>query len=452
ELADVFILNERLTSIPWNMVALADGRVVFPDIDGFDAVPPGDPCRTEQPSLVALRDQDSDPMSPIECVGVIELDVVTVRSACGVGPAAEYVAGSGSSLVATFSGELVTVVELQDEAETAIYAVAVTNDLSEIVSCGRVADTPSTNASAVEPAGENTSAFYFATETSVVKLYYDGALGLFTRAWERPLPIRRRTGTTPTLLDASNGDKLLVLVDGACAVTNVLNGLIVCDDAAEPSQLIAVRREDDTGGQPDVLRADLPATIRTVENSPAVRGDRVVIANYSGYVPNGLLVPPGGEKPDGGPGTFGVSPDAVEDFAVGVAVLRYTPDRQTFEVEWIEATYQMSGVPLISAGANLVYGTGAEVSTGMTYLYGFLLEADARGPAGSLVLRRELGTAPFRESRRDVAGNNVFPIASYRFDEGELYDSGNNTLLNTDRSLFMTGGRALVRVRARPKP
>ncbi|MEM7675361.1 MAG: hypothetical protein AAF449_05090, partial [Myxococcota bacterium] len=95
-----------------------------------------------------------------------------------------------------------------------------------------------------------------------------------------------------------------------------------------------------------------------------------------------------------------------------------------------------------------VYGTGAEMASQRTYLYGFLLEADGRGPAGTLIVRRELGAAPFRQARRDLRGNNVIPFADYSLDEGEIYDAGNNTVLNADRSIIMTGGRSLVRIRA----
>ncbi|MEO1336189.1 MAG: hypothetical protein AAFV29_11125, partial [Myxococcota bacterium] len=448
EFADAFTLNDRVSSIPWNMVALADGRVVFPDIDGFDAVAADDPCRTEGPSLVALRDRDDDPMSPMACVGALSIDSATVRTMCGVDPSAQFVPGSGSALVATYSGALVTVVELEAAGIRASYAVAVAHDLSRPLACGFIADTPSTNASAVEPVGEERSAIYYATEDSIVKMYFDSARAAFTRAWQRTLPIRRRTGTTPTLLNADNGDRLVIIVDGACSVSNVLNGLIVCDDAAEPSQLLAVRREDDVEPDRAVIQFDLPATIRTVENSPAVRGHLVAIANYSGYLPNGLIVPPGGQKPEGGPGTYGVSPDAVEEFATGIVVVRYRPEQGDFVLAWRDDVRQVSGVPLISAGANMVYGTGAEMASQQTYLYGFLLEADSRGPAGTLVVRRALGAAPFRQSRRDLRGNNVIPFGDYSLNEGELYDAGNNTVLDADRSIIMTGGRALVRIRA----
>jgi hypothetical protein len=265
------------------------------------------------------------------------------------------------------------------------------------------------------------------------------------RVWARPLALRRRTGTTPTVVNAPTGERLLVLVDGQCAVTNVLNGLIVCDDKVAPSRLIGVRREDDTGGAPAVIAADLPGYIRTVENSPAVLGDLIAIANYSGYLPNGLLVPPGGQKPRGDEGTWGTSADAITDFATGIVVMKYDP-RRGFVLAWEDAKTQISGVPTISGGANMVYGTGAEEADGKLYFYGFRLEADDRGPAGARVIRKELGKAPFRQARRNPVGHNVIAPAEYGMSPGELFDAGNNMVLNSDGSLFFPGGRALVRI------
>ncbi|MEL6188769.1 MAG: hypothetical protein AAFU79_29465 [Myxococcota bacterium] len=347
----------------------------------------------------------------------------------------------------TFSGQLVTLVELTDASGTGTYAVAVANDLSRILACGRVADTQVSNEIAAEPVEDGRTALYLASERALLKVYFDPSPPRFTSAWSRDLPLRRRTGTTPTLMDTPGGDRLVVLVDGACAVSNVLNGLIVCDDDPSPSRLFAVRREDEVEDRSPVMQTALPTFIRTIENSPAVRRDMVVVANYSGYLPNGLRVPPGGQPPNGGAGSWGVSPDAESDFATGLAALRFVPERETFELVWAEPDVQVSGVPLIAAGGNMVYGSGAELADATTYVYGFLLEDEARGPGGTRILRQAVGRAPFRQVGRDIFGNNVIPIPEYTLEPGEFFDAGNNTVLNSDLSLILTGGRALVRVR-----
>lgn len=178
-----------------------------------------------------------------------------------------------------------------------------------------------------------------------------------------------------------------------------------------------------------------------------MRAGLVVIANYSGYLPNGLRVPPGGQRPPEGAAVWGRSPDARPDFATGLVTLRYVPERRTFDILWEDSSTQISGVPTISAGSNLVYGTGAEEDSGMLYLYGLLLEDDVRGPGGTRVLRTELGSAPFRTPVVDADGNTIFPVEDYQLQPGELFDAGNNLLVNSDDSIVFSGGRALVRVR-----
>jgi len=94
----------------------------------------------------------------------------------------------------------------------------------------------------------------------------------------------------------------------------------------------------------------------------------------------------------------------------------------------------------------MVYGTGAEEDTGALYLYGFVLHTDERGEGGSVVLRKEIGQAPFRETATDLMGNTIIRIPDYRLDAGELYDGGNNLLVNDDGSLIISGSRSLVRI------
>lgn len=448
--AGLFTVNERLTSLPWNLVALADGRVIVPDSDGFDLVPADHPCYTgKDMTFLQLRDNDADPQSPIQCIGALALKANNVRQLCGTGPLAKIEGRSGTAADVTYTGEIVTHLTIEDGGQEASYLLVMSYDMKQALTCARLDESRVTNAAAAEPVDDDTTAMYYATEDAIVKMVYRSSSKMLTRAWERKLNLRRRTGTTPTILNAPNGDKLLVLVDGTCAVTNVPNGLIVCEDGAAPSRLIGVRREDDTKGAPAVISTELPAYIRTIENSPSVRRDMVVLANYSGYLPNGLLVPPGGQKPEGDDTSWGTSPDAVPDFATGVAALRYAPAKNGFDLMWADARTQISSVTAISEGSNMVYGTGAEEESKKTYFYGFLLEADDRGPAGTRVIRKELANAPFRTPRRNLQGHNVFLPNDFKIQSGELYDQGNNMVINSDRSILFPGGSALVRIRDR---
>ena len=169
-------------------------------------------------------------------------------------------------------------------------------------------------------------------------------------------------------MDTPDGEQFVVTVDGRCAVISVINGLITCSDDTSPSRLVAVRRGDDVADEDQVLLADLPAWLATTENSPASRRGYVIVANYSGYLPNGLRVPAGGTVPDGAPAEWLLSPDAETDFATGMVAMRWNPSAGAFEVAWEVPERQISGIPTISAGANVVYGTGAEQATERTYL------------------------------------------------------------------------------------
>ncbi len=438
-------INFVASSITWNLLGADDGRVYVPDPNGY-LVPPEGPCRTTDATL--LRFVDDDALGEgARCDGALALDAATLRGACGTEDMLRR-GSTGTSLMPTFSGELATVAVFGEPgAEPRAYLVLVEEDLSSVVGCGLLDDTLPTNELAAEPEGEAT-AFYAATGDAVVKLVWDPGARRVTRRWERELPIRGRTGTTPTLVDATPGDRFVVLVDAPCAVASVVNGLIACDDDVRAGALVAVRRDDDEAlaGRAPVITAELPGWLLTVENSPAARGPWVVVANYSGYLPNGLRVPPGGFVPDDGPAAWLTSPDALAEHATGLVALRYRSERERFEVAWSDADTQVSGVPTISGGANRVYGSGAEATTGRTYLYGFRLAADAEGPAGERVLRVDVGAAPFR-TPASASGDVIFARGDYGLAPGEAYDGGNNVVITGDRSALIAGGRSLIRVR-----
>ena len=437
---DSFVVNSFPASIPWNLVGFDDGRVIVSDSDGFRAGPEDGPCAGTSPTQLTFVDDDRIE-GPIRCDHALVLTAERVRLACGV-QGGLYVRGPTTvSQVSTFDDRLVTLAVFEQQSVRSSYMLVTNSEVSDIEACALVGEGTASNEMLAEPI-ERGTAIYVPTETAIIKMgWQDGAL---TRRWERATEFRRRTGTTPTLVVGSDGTRLAVTVDGRCAVTNVLNGLIVCDEDTSPSRLVAVRLADDLKGEAPVLAVDLPEWLNTVENSPAARGDTVVVANYSGYLPNGLRVPAGGQVPEGGVATWQTSPDSIADFATGIVALQWTGT--TFDVVWSDPNTQASGVPTISAGANRVYSTGAEVDTAQTYLYAWRLRADAAGPAGQRVLRVPVGQAPFRETTVSASGDTIFAVDDYDQVAGEFFDAGNSLLILDDRSAVMVGGRSMIRV------
>lgn len=447
-IVDTFSINRLPTSILWNLVALDDGRVIVPDQNGFNG-PDSAGCRTTNPTLIVLNDAADDLSSDIECQQVFELEEADVRAACGVSDGTFDATFSGTDQTPLFTGELAVRATFADAGgERTSYLAVVDRALSRIVACEAVGSLI-TNAVAGEREGPTVTALYAVTEDRAVKITYDAATETLSRGFNREVPVRFRTGTTPTLVNASSGERFLVFVDARCAVGSVLNGLILCSEDTGASRLIAVRRENNLGGAAPVVTAELPDFVDTVENSPAARGDMVVVANYSGYLPNGLRVPPGGFQPEGDPNEFLVSPDAVAEFATGLVALRWSAASEAFEVAWEVRDRQANGVPAISGGANRVYVSGAEEESAKTYLYAFRLQDDAQGAGGEEVMRVEIADAPFRTPSTDADGNLVFTIADLRFREGELFDQGNNLIIHSDRSIILSGGAGLARVRDR---
>ncbi|MEM9446289.1 MAG: hypothetical protein AAGA18_13170 [Verrucomicrobiota bacterium] len=448
---DRFVVNRLPVSIPWNLVALDDGRVIIPDQDGFG----GERLfkkQSREPSFLFLQDdpaQSGKLDQGISLERLVVMNTADVANLCHLDESKMLKRYSFTELTPTYTGEWGVSVVFEEEGVKRTYLV-ILDGRFEPIAAVFIDKGISTNARAVERLDKNRSAFYVATEQAMIKATWDRAGGKLIRSWKRELNIRRRTGTTPTLVNTESGDKFVILVETKAAVISLMNGLIIADVDDSPSILVAVRREDHLSkDQPEVIKANLPDWLKTVENSPAAFGQTIVIANYSGYLPNGLMVPPGGEIPEGSPASWLLSPDAEADFATGIVALEYEAKSKKFEITWQDPDVQFSGVPTISGGGNRVYGTGAELKTGKTYFYGYRLWSDHEGYAGEQVIRAELGNAPFRKPVIDFKGNKIFRRSDYRIKRGEFYDAGNNLIILEDGSLIISGGRGLARVRNR---
>ncbi|MEO1036520.1 MAG: hypothetical protein AAFX44_13265 [Pseudomonadota bacterium] len=404
-------LSRFPVSVAWNLFGLSGpDRIVVPSPFGLRVrSAKGSVCAGKTPALLIYADGESAD-SPLACVGKFEFTAQRLNEACGFRRAVLGTTGVSTGVMP--GGEVV--IMLSDDRgfgrskKRETYAVVINNALTDIVTCERIGETSTSNAYPSERVAPNRTRLYLATEIELLFVDYVEDERRIEVAARMPLPLRGRTGTTPTLFDAG-GDRFVILVDARCAVAKVFTGEIRCSkDATRGSQLVAVRRDP---RNPEVIVTDLPAFIDTVENSPAVWREHVVVANYTGYTPDG--------KRDGKP-----------DVARGIVKLSWNPSRGRFDIDWQRSDLQISGVPTISGGAGLVYSSGAE-DDGQTYFYGLALDDAGARRGGDTVVRVAVG--PAFETERKA--------------RDQVFDAGNNTLINDDGSAIFPGGEVLVRIR-----
>lgn len=391
-------LHDDFRSIGWPFFGLAGDRIIVPAFGGLNLPHfEGTPCFGTIDALVTFRDGDTIG-SPIECVGQFAFTPERIEAACGFQPTELARIGTPNGVL--YTGEVATVMQL---ATGISYMLILDHDLTTIKTCEWIDGSRPTNQFPVEKLSETESAMYVASEGGIIKLVYAADANTLTRVWKRGDDFRGgRSGTTPTLM-GFEGDQFVVVVDAPCAVRNPLSGNILCDAGDNaPARLVAIRRDDD---RDDIYTVDLPDYIDTIENSPAVRGYDAVVANYTGYTPDGLK--------DGQP-----------DFATGIAKLSWKPKQQLLSVDWHTDQVQVNSVPLILAQPYVALGTGAE-EDGLTYQYAFLMRT------GQLVARVPVGSA-----------TETSPGAA-----DQVFDAGNNQLISDDRSIIWPGGNTLVRVK-----
>jgi hypothetical protein len=399
-----YVHSQRLRSDPfsihWNLLTLADGRVVVASPLGGDMV--DEPCRTDGPALLVFEDGDEID-SPFRCthhLPALPEDAAACRGPDGtpVGPVEHRYSVTAANV--TFTGELVTYFRLSTGPEGAVeqYIATASPDLSHWVDCEFVSSTPVTNNFAIEPLEGGGSAMYVAAAGSIIKVVWDPETGRLERRWEREIPVRSRTGTTPTIVGYGEA-ALVAIVDAPCAVTNPFTGVIACDEDESPAQVIAVHRDD---GDERVHTVRLPEQIRTVENSPSARGLQLVVAAYGGYDPD----------------------PAVR----GVASVAWSPEREELELMWSNPEVQMNGVTAISEPSGLVYSSGV-ADDGSVHLSAIRMWDDGDGEAGERVLDVEVAPA----DRVDFA-----------------FDQGNSTVIADDRTLVWATSEGFAVVRATP--
>ena len=397
---DSFEINKLPIWIGWNLFRLPGGRTVVPNPSGLRIGKyRGTPCYGTSPSLLVFTDDDT-PGSPIRCVHKFEFTKDALEASCGFRKVA-------LGRTAVFTGELpsgavaVTVIEKRGRTTRPHVAVLDTG-LTRILACAPLGAEGQkiTNQMAVERAPDGSDLAYFALEDTLVVMRYDPRDNSLRPVGEADVRFRARTGTTPTLVDTPDGRRLLVTVDGRCAVDNVFTGAIKCSPDTRPAELVVLDRTD-LSAPP--LRVALPDIFDTVENSPAAYGGDVVVANYSGYSPDG--------KKDGR-----------RDFARGVAMLRW--NGSTFAPVWVRDDIQISGVPTISAGSRMVYSSGGEADRN-TYVYGLDLAT------GQTRMRAFAGPSENTSNKR----------------KDGVFDAGNNTVINDDGTAIFPAGETLVRVR-----
>jgi hypothetical protein len=385
-------------SIHWNLLTLADGRVIVTSPLG--AALADEPCRTDGAALVAFND-GSEVGSPISCVTALPAgpdDVADCKGSDGqpIGPVTPGYSVTGINV--TFSGEILTYLRLPTGPGGGLehYLAAAEPDLSGWADCTLVSTSLATNNIAVEPLEDGGSAIYIATADSFVKLVWDAETRQLERRWERPVPLRTRTGTTPTLVgDGETG--IMFVIDAPCAVVDPFRGTIHCDEDDSPAKVVAVHRNDEDDS---VLTVELPEAIRTVENSPSARGNRIVVAAYGGYT--------------------------VDPAVRGVAGVDWDPEADQLEVAWFNGDVQMNGVTSISEPSALVYSSGA-ARDGSIHLSGIRAWDTDEGEAGEHVV--------------DI------PIVGP--DEVDrAFDQGNSTVIADDRTLLWATSEGLVVVRS----
>ena len=364
-----------LDSISWNNLLLHNNKLIVPN--------------PKKRTLYRLADSNpNDPYSPIAIEDEFQLPSETP--------------GRFTHFSLTYDGWIIFITHEG-------YLGAVKPDFSEVVSYNLSQAAGDVNWHNAFPIDEN-GGIYLASQQSLMKVQWDNQNKTFSTAWRTPYNFRAEgcpeqssnqieeglkfllggkcsgSGTTPTLMGVGEMDKLVLVVDGHSPQNNLV--AFWRDEIPEDWQGLP--------GQERRVAAITPLPYATsegkgfnTENSPAVYGYEVAVAQYNG------LRPPC--EPLG-----------------GVQKLRWNPRTRKMEVVWANQEVSLNNVLTYSSGSNILYGSGRKECS--YHFYG--LDWDS----GEVVINLPMG------------------------DDKRFLDQGNQVTLNSDRSVIFGGLEAHVRI------
>ena len=208
---------------------------------------------------------------------------------------------------------------------------------------------------------DETNRIYVSSQQGVVALDWTGSS--FALAWRANYDFRgpgcrepRRNSRLRERLRAVRGKNCTGTGTTATLIGEPDHGVVVMVDGHAPqNNLVAFWRGEIPGDWPGLPGQDrrlagriaLPLSTpdgegHTAENSPAVLGNSVFVAQWAGFNPD--CTPP-----------------------KGVQRIDWVPDARRFELVWANPDVHFNGIPTASSASGLVYGTGR--GDGCTYHY-----------------------------------------------------------------------------------
>lgn len=254
------------------------------------------------------------------------------------------------------------------------------------------------------PVDENNN-FYVLTNKRLICFAWNGKdLSLSWSAWydfvgDGPKgKFANGSGTTPTLIGWGEGnDKLLVMADGHAH-----------------NNLVAFWREIPKNWTPkpgmdprfaDSIRIPLAEKFselyQSIENSPCALGYDIGVQQCNGFLKYSCT-----------------------DHLNGVQKIRWDTTKNELSVVWVNSEINMNSVLTVSAGSNIVYGSGMEDDCNY-YYYGI------DWTTGKTVIRKKLGPV----DRLAVTLN-----------KDTFFDGGDQNIIDEKGNIFYSGGSSLVKI------
>ena len=262
---DKWKIQELPFFVQWNFAMLPGGRMLVPAPNGLQSLDEASRATFEQcasttnntpaaldSATLLIFDDGNNVSSPIRCVDRFEVRREQFEQACGLsGSFGEDVEVVGLTAVGTdvlYNGDIGVRIQVdrvrEDPSTRATYLAIIDAELDDSASnpyraCTLIGDGAPTNGAPILPEGNNGSRIYFALPDSLVELVYNpSGTPRLQKTGEAPIDFRAdRTGTTPSILFASDGSKWIVTIDARCAFENPFSGTIECDRGLPPEEL-----------------------------------------------------------------------------------------------------------------------------------------------------------------------------------------------------------------------